>query len=136
MKRLLLLASLFLLLSGCQLPAERLPPPLPEDGKVSVTYAELLTRARAQARVANESFYVDKWTDLEDAARGLEQTARFLPKAEDVPPSHKNALPQVSKDLSADAGKLREAALAKDVKETTALMSRINTTVRELRLDK
>lgn len=136
MRRPLVIASLFLLLGGCQMPPERLPPPLPEDAKTSVTYAELLTRARAQARVANESFYIDKWNDLEDAARGLEQTARFLTKAEDVPPTHKEAMPRISKELSAEANKLREAALTKNVKDTTSVMTRINTAVRELRLDK
>jgi hypothetical protein len=134
MKRTLWSASLFLILAGCQLPQERLPAPLPEDGKLSVTYAELLTRARAQAKVANEAFYVDRWTDLEDAARGLEQTARFLTKAEDIPATHKEALPRVSRELSTDAQKLKEAAIAKDVKETTALMQRVNLAVREMRL--
>jgi hypothetical protein len=131
-----MLASLFLLLAGCQLPPERLPPPLPEDGKAVVTYAELLTRARAQARVANESFYVDKWAELEDAARGLDQTARFLPKAEDTPPTHKQEIPRVSTELSADAGKLRLAAQNKDAKEVNVIMTRINRTVRDLRLDR
>ncbi len=84
--------------------------------------------------MANESFYTDRWTDMEDAARGLEQTARFLPRAEDVPPSHKETLPRVSKQLGAEALKLREAALTKNVKEGTAVMQRINLAVRELRL--
>ena len=135
MKRLLLLASLILLLSGCQLPPERLPSPLPEDGKVSVTYAELLTRARAQARVANESFYVDKWTDLEDAARGLEQTAKFLPKATEVPAKQKDTLPVVAGDLGKEAGALRDAAKAKDVEKTDDSLKRIHQTVRRLRIE-
>src|SRR5262245_55625996 len=126
MKRTLWLMPLLLFLAGCQLPPERLPALLPEDGKLAITYAELLTRARAQARVANEAFYVDRWTDLEDAARGLEQTARFLVKAEDVPLTHKEGLPRVSRELSADAQKLKEAAIAKNVKDTTSLMQRVN----------
>jgi hypothetical protein len=132
MKRTLLLASL-LVLAGCQLPEDRLPRPLPDDAP-PMAYAELLTRARAQARVATEAFYVDKWAELEDAARGLEQTARFLPKAVDVPPSHKDLIPKVSTDLSKQAGKLREAALAKNEKDTTEILKQVNLKVRELRL--
>jgi hypothetical protein len=70
-----------------------------------------------------------------DAAKGLEQTARFLLKAEDVPPSHKASLPKVCAALTSDAAKLRESALAKNAKESTAILQRINLTVRELRLD-
>jgi len=136
MKRTLLIASLFLILTGCQMPADRLPPPLPEDGKLTLPYAELLTRARAQARVANEVFYTDKWADLEDAARGLEQTARFLPKADDIPATHKALVPKVAKELGADAKKLYQAALDKNPKEGTAIMTRIQLAVRELKLDR
>lgn len=133
MKRTLLLASLFLMLAGCQLPPERLPRPLPDDAPPQ-SYAELLTRVRAQAGVANDSFYIDKWAEVEDAARGLEQTAKFLLKAQDVPPSHKELLPKVSSELAQAAVKLREAALVKNVKDTNAIMQQINLKVRELRL--
>jgi hypothetical protein len=131
MKRILLLASL--LMFGCQLPPERLPRQLPDDSP-PLAYAELLTRARAQASVATEAFYVDKWAELEDAARGLDQTAKFLVKSTDVPPSHKDRLPQVSSELREEAAKLREAALTKNVKDTTELLKQVNLTVRELRL--
>ncbi len=135
MKRLLLFASLFLFLTGCQMPTDRLPPPLREDGQ-PVFYSDLLTRARAQARVANEVFYTDKWNDLEDAARGLQQTAKFLPKAEDTPRSHKDIVPKVARELGSEADKLYKAALAKDAKEGTAIMTRIQLLVRELKLDR
>jgi hypothetical protein len=133
MNRTLLVASLSLVLLGCQLPPERLPRQLPDDNP-PLPYAELLTRARTQARIAYEAQFVDRWGDMEDAARGLEQTAKFLLKAEDVPPSHKETLPKVCAALAVDAGKLREAAVAKNAKESTALMTRINLNVRELRL--
>lgn len=131
MKRTLLLASL--LVFGCQLPPERLPRPLPDDAP-PLTYAELLTRARTQATVATEAFYVDKWAEVEDAARGLEQTAKFLVKSEDVPPTHKERLPRVSSELSKVAVRLREAALMKNVKDTNEVLQQVNLTVRELRL--
>jgi hypothetical protein len=134
MKRSLLFAGFAFVFLGCQLPPERLPRQLPDDNP-SLPYAELLTRARAQARVATESLFVDRWADLEDAARGLEQTAKFMLKADDVPISHKVALPKVCAALTADAVKLHEAAVAKNAKESTDILRRVNLAVRELRLD-
>jgi hypothetical protein len=135
MKRFLVAGAFFALLTGCQLPPERMPlKPLPENGP-ALPYAELLTRARLQATAATEAFYVNRWGDLEDAARGLEQTARFLPKADDVPPKHKETLPVVSTDLGKEATALREAAQAKDVKIANDTLQRINLKIRELRLD-
>ncbi len=137
MKRALWIASgsLLLLLAACQMPEERAAlTPLPDDAP-PLPYAELLTRARYQSTLATEAFYVDKWTDVEDAARGLQQTARFLPKAQDVPARQKDALPVVSGDLSKDAGRLLEAARAKDVKEANDALQQVQLVVHELRLD-
>ncbi len=137
MKRTLWMASgsLLLLLAACQAPDERAAlTPLPDDAP-PLPYAELLTRARYQSTLATEAFYVDKWTDVEDAARGLQQTARFLPKAQDVPARQKDALPVVSGDLSKDAGRLLEAARAKDVKEANDALQQVQLVVHELRLD-
>ena len=72
---------------------------------------------------------------MEDAARGLQQTARFLPKAQDVPARQKDALPVVSGDLSKEAGRLLEAARAKDVKEANDALQQVQLVVHELRLD-
>jgi hypothetical protein len=126
--------GLFLLVAaGCQLPPERLPlKPLPEDGP-ALPYADMVSRARAQATAANEAFYVNQWAELEDAARGLEQTARFLTKATDVPVKHKDTLAIEAGDLGKDAARLREAAKGNDVKQTNELLQRINLKVRELR---
>jgi hypothetical protein len=123
-----------LVVGGCQLPPDRVPlQPLPENGP-PLPYAELLTRARAQATVATEAFYVNRWSDLEDAAKGLEQTARFLTKAEDVPAKNKDNLPEVSGDLAKEAKKLRDAATAKNVKDANDSLQRIHLKIRELRL--
>ena len=125
---------LLLVLAACQAPEERAAlAPLPDDTP-PLPYAELLTRARYQSTLATEAFYVDKWTELEDAARGLEQTARFLPKAQDVPARQKDALPVVSGDLSKDAGQLLEAARTKDVKQANDALQRVQLVVHELRL--
>jgi len=119
---------------SCQVAGERSAlPPLPEK-VTSLPYAELLTRARLQASQANDSFYVDRWNELEDAARGLEQTARYLSKADDVPAKHKDTLPVAATDLGKESAALREAAVGKDVKKTTDILQRINLKVRELRL--
>jgi hypothetical protein len=134
MKRLSLPALLVVLLAGCAVPAERVPlQPLPETGQV-LPYAELLTRARAQAREANDAFYINRWGDLEDMAKGLEQTARFLAKAQEVPAKNKDTLNEVTSDLAKAALKLKDAAAAKNVKETTEAMQQINMKVRQLRL--
>ncbi len=127
--------ALLAVAGGCQLPPEAVPPrPLPENSP-PLPYAELLTRARSQASGATEAFYVNRWTDLEDYARGLEQTARFLARATEVPAAHRPKLAAESADLAREAGRLREAARAQDVRQANEVMQRINLKVRELRLD-
>jgi len=98
-------------------------------------FAELLTRARMQASAANEAFYVNRWSDLEAAAQGLEQTARFLPKATEVPAAHKEKLPDQATALGKEAGNLRQAAIAQNVPKVNETLQRVNLQVRELRLD-
>ena len=130
--------GLFLAFSvGCATTGERAPlRPLQEDGP-PIPYAELLTRARQQAQTANEAFFVNKWADLEDAARGLEHTARFLggKKVSDVPPQLKDTLPAISIDLGKEATKLKEAAKANQVNEVNGVLQRVNLKLRELCLD-
>ena len=129
--------GLFLLaFTGCQLPAERVPlRPLPDDAG-PIPYAELLTRARVQAMNAQEMYYLNKWQDLEEAAKGLEQTAKHLPKASEIPANQKDTLPVTAGDLGKESANLREAARAKDFKKIEESMNVIHRTVRELRLDK
>jgi hypothetical protein len=136
MRRLLLVGFLLVPLSACQLPNERAAlRPLPEDGP-PLPYAELLTRARSQATLATEAYYLNRWTDLQEVAQGLEQTAHYLRKAEDVPPSHKDTLPVLTADLAQEAVKLREAASAQDGPQANTILARIHAKVRELRLNK
>jgi hypothetical protein len=133
MTRILYGASLLLAL-GCAAPPERVPlRPLPENGQV-LPYAELLTRVRAQASKANEAFYLDRWDELEDMAKGIEQSSRFLSKAEEVPEKNRKILKDVTTDLSKSAQKLREAAAAHNVKDSTEALQQIIAKVRDLRL--
>jgi hypothetical protein len=136
MKRMLCCAALLAALVSCQVaPESRTAPltPLPEK-VTAVPYGRLLERARTQTKQATEAFYVDNWSDLEDAARGLEQTAQYLVKAEDVPAKHKDTLATMSGDLGKLAKSLGEAAKKKDVKETTDVLTKIQVAVREMRL--
>jgi hypothetical protein len=110
-------------------PLQRLP-----ENSGPLPYAELLTRARAQAMSATEAFTVDRWSEVAESATGLEQTARFLAKAEDVPANRKDILPRVSSQLAEESRKLGEAASLKKEKEVTDSLQRINLMVRELRL--
>ncbi len=130
----ILLSGTLLLMLGCAMPPERVPlRALPENGQV-LPYAELLTRVRAQANKANEAFYLDRWDDLEDMAKGIEQTSRFLSKAEEVPERNRKTLKEVTDDLSQSAKKLRDASAAHNIKDTTDALQKINARVRDLRL--
>jgi hypothetical protein len=132
MKRAFATGALLLILAGCQT-TERLPlAPLPPEGQ-SVTYAELYQRARRQTEMANAAFYDDRWDELADVASGLVQTAKYLTKATEVPAGQKDALPELVGDLGKDAGKLRQAALSKKVKDVTDIMQRITLKIRELK---
>jgi hypothetical protein len=121
---------------GCALPPERLPLKLLPENSPPLPYSELLTRARLQASAATEAFYMNRWGDLEDSAKGLEQTARFLPKATEVPATHKDKVGAEGAALEKEAKQLLALAKAQDVNRATEVMQRINLQVRELRLDK
>jgi hypothetical protein len=136
MTRIVLPSVLTLAVVGCASPIERLPLQLLPENSPPLPYSELLTRARLQASAATEAFYMNRWADLEDSARGSLQTARFLRKATEVPPTHKDKLLTEANALEADAQKLLDAAKVRDVNTTTAVMQRINLQVRELRLDR
>jgi hypothetical protein len=133
MKRALCLLAVCL--AGCVAPGERTPLKLLPEDSPPLPYAELLTRARAQANAAIDASYVNSWTELEDAARGLEQTAKFLPRATEVPAKQKDALPVIAGDLGKEAVELRDAARAQDGDKTIDSLKQIHQTVRKLRID-
>jgi hypothetical protein len=130
-RRLLILN--FLLILGCQAPPPRpVAPVLPEDTGPQ-PFADVAARARQQAMNALEAYYVDHWAEVEDAAKGLEQSARFLQKAINVPADRKADLGTRSESLADAAKQLRDAARDHASDKVNAVLQRINTQVRELR---
>ncbi len=133
--RRLLIGFVILSLASCQLPAERLPVmPLPAEGQ-ALAYADALTNCRAWASAANEAFYVNQWSGLADAAASLEKIALLLPKSPDVPAKLKDKVAAMSAELVKEAGRLGEAAKAKDVNATNQTLQRINLKIRALRAE-
>lgn len=124
---------LTLVAAGCCLPPERESlRPLAEPEKL-FSYAELLTRGRYQATAAVEAFYRDDWTELEQAAKVLEQTARFLPRTSDPPAHLKTSLDKESDLLRQEAVRLGEFARMKNVQSANASLQSINLAIRTLR---
>ncbi len=133
MNRALLVGFILLAFSSCQLPPEQMPlKPLPENGP-PLPFADLVSRARVQAGAANEAFYLNKWSSLEDAARGLGKTAQYLSRSTEVPAKHKDRLAVEAGDLGKEAEKLREAAKAQEVKQANESLQQITLQIRELR---
>jgi hypothetical protein len=121
-----------LVFGGCQAVERAAISPLPEDIG-PMPFADLLSRARLQAMAANEAFYVDNWLVLDESARGIEQTARFLKKAKDVPAARMPDLESRCDLLAREAAQLRNAAQKHDVDQSNAILQRIHFQVRELR---
>jgi len=133
MHKVWILGSLTLALAACQSAPDRPLAPLP-DKVTAMPYGRLLERARGLATQASESYYVDNWVGLEEAAKGLEQTAQYMSKAEDVPVKHRDTLATASADLGKLASSLRAAAQAKDQKKINTVLTNIQAKVREMRL--
>src|SRR5947209_20044889 len=116
-----------LLLVGCQAAPPRVAvnSTLPEDTPPQ-PFADLAARARQQAMPALEAYYVDHWSEVEDAAKGLEQTARFLQKATNVPADRRGDLGVRSETLADAAKQLRDAARDRVSDKVNAVLQRIN----------
>lgn len=135
--RTVLFSAMLLALLGCQTG--------PQDTRAALTplsdkgpppsYAEVLTRARAQAEIANAAFYRNNWNEVQDAARALDSTAQAMPRAYDVPPTQKANLNELSTQLTREATTLMSAAKSMDEKGVNECMTRITLAVRKMRLD-
>jgi hypothetical protein len=131
MKWKLSFSFLLLVLAGCCATQERDALLLPGDIKPRA-YAEVVERLHKQAAFATEAFYRDEWVDVEDAAHALEQSARFLPVAENAPEAIKSKLTAEAEQLGKEASKLRAAAKKQSVEETNASLQSIHLAVRAL----
>jgi hypothetical protein len=118
------------------LPPDREPlTPLPENG-ARFSYGELLSRLHGQATAAMDAFFVDAWTELEQASTGLEQTARFLPKSESPPAHVQDRLIDYCNNLQKDATRLGSAARTKNAEAATEALQRITLQIRQLKATK
>src|SRR5262245_57127442 len=128
--------SAFLLAIGCQSPERAAIKPIPPDAP-PLNYEELLTRARSQEGAAQEFFFRDSWTDVEQAADALQETASYLAKlkTDSIPAKHRAELTKHTKEIDQIARDLHAAAAAKDVAKTNDAMQRLNLKVRELRVE-
>jgi len=118
---------------GCRLPPEREPlRALPDDG-AGLSYQELINRARAQFNIALDAFYLDSWKELEDLGKGLEQTARFLPKSAGPPAGLKENVLLKSKDMRNEAIRLSEGARTKNAEMCSESLKNLNLQIRSLR---
>ena len=129
-----LLSWLFTL--GCQSVSEKAASvqPLAENAPVP-PYQDLLSRARNQSSVATESFFINNWAELEDAAKGLEQTSKLMSKSGDMPENKKEAILAASSDLNREAAKLKEACRTKNEAEVNTQLQKITLKIRELRIN-
>jgi phosphatidylserine/phosphatidylglycerophosphate/cardiolipin synthase-like enzyme len=123
---------LMVMLAGCRISEREGQNPLPENA-APLSYADMMNRARGQASSALDAFYIDAWLDLEQSAQRLEQTARLLPKTTHIPEAFQSKIQPESEQLRQDAGKLLEAARARNAGQVNEAMQRINLRIRQLR---
>ena len=116
---------------SCSSDAEKLLPPLPQDG-TALPYAQITTRLSAQTDSAKDAHFLNQWDGLVDVTLQLEQSAGYVMRAPDLPEAHKARLQTVTLELTANIKKLREAARAKDQAESLELIRRIHNQVRDL----
>lgn len=126
------LLTLLLCLVGCRLPNQEALQPLPDDGK-SFLFADLVARMRGQSGAALDAYYVDGWAELELAAQRLEETSRFLPRAQKIPGHLASKVEAESDALRQDALKLGEAAKTKNAVAVNDAIQRIGVRIRQLR---
>ncbi len=105
--------------------------PLPQDG-TALPYSQVVARLSAQTKTAKEEHFMNRWDGIVDASVALEQSANYLLRSPDLPPTHKAAIEKTSGEIKSDILKLREAARKKDQSESLELIRRLHNEVRGL----
>ena len=77
-----------------------------------------------------------EWCLIEDTAKDLEQTARYLTKATDVPDQVKVKLDVYAGDLGKAAGELQQAAKDENAKKANEAFTSLQFKVRQLSIGK
>lgn len=117
---------------ACKLPEEKTTPALPAlEGQLQ--FKDLIQRAEAEVTVAIEAFFVDQYNEVELAGQGLKATARFLPRAQDVPASIQPLLALEAEKIGEEAQLVSDAARNKDAKALTPLLGRLHLRIRSLK---
>ena len=105
--------------------------PLPETTPAQ-PFSDLVTRARSQALAATECFYLNKWQDLEEIAKVMSQTARFMERATGIPAARQQQVLAIAAEIVQESSKLSTLAKSHDETATQQCLQRIQVKVREL----
>jgi hypothetical protein len=105
--------------------------PLPETTPAQ-PFSDLVTRARSQALAATECFYLNKWQDLEEIAKVMSQTARFMERATGIPAARQQQVLAIAAEIVQESSKLSTLAKSHDEPATQQCLQRIQVKVREL----
>jgi hypothetical protein len=143
MRRALHPVWLLLLTAGCVVapdqdranpPAEQVPiKPRVKNGPPQ-GFAELAKLVFHQVEAADQAYFVNKWPEVEEAAKQIQETAELFSKAPDVPARYKDNLSvEVVRDLKSAAAMLEEAARAKNVKNADEAFQKLQLKVHQLR---
>ncbi len=118
---------------SCISDAEKVPlPPLPVDG-APLSYNEVLARLVAQTNSARDEHFLNHWDRLAEIALALEQSAIYLPKSTNVPPSRQATLAQDSASLIQNIRLLQTTARLREETKALEAIRRIHNQIRELK---
>lgn len=116
---------------SCWSDAERLPPPLPQDG-TALPYSQVTSRLSAQTNSAKDAHFLNQWDTVVDVSLQLEQSAGYLMRSPDLAEAQRPRVQKIATDLKTNIVKLRETARAKDQAESLECIRRIHNSVRDL----
>lgn len=121
-------------LIGCVSSAERVDVPPTPINVQEMTYRDVLTRARLQATAATEAFYLDNWQSLQSTAGSLEETAKQIPQAQNVPADKKEQIDKDAARLASLARELGQAAQKQDIETSNDRLQQIGLLIRNFQV--